>query len=297
MSTDRPGRLPGSSRVPDVGVSSPARQASRVDLPEPGGPVTATTSPARPRDRSAATVQSTTARGHAAPCSRFGYRGTQGEVGMVDPEPAGRLGPRRRGRRSSSARPGDHHPGTLDEKHAIGALAATPRPGARRQISAATLGADPLDGRQHLCSCAGSRFAVGSSSRSRSGSATAAAATARSCCCPPLSRAVSRVWSTGQDDPGPAHSSTRGQISAGGTAAFSSGKATSSPIRSMTMLPSGSCWTRPTRGTCPPESTTSTRQGSRLSALWAASRRGRPAGSTSPTPRHPSARPAHPARR
>ena len=38
---------PAITTSPDVGLSSPARMCIRVDLPEPDGPMTATSSPGR----------------------------------------------------------------------------------------------------------------------------------------------------------------------------------------------------------------------------------------------------------
>ena len=46
-------RVPSTLTLPPSGSSSPARQASSVDLPEPDGPVTATSSPRSQRQRDA----------------------------------------------------------------------------------------------------------------------------------------------------------------------------------------------------------------------------------------------------
>ena len=73
-----------------------------------------------------------------------------------------------------------------------------------------------LDRGEDPAAAAGSRFAVGSSSRSRCGSATVAAATASSCCCPPLSRRVSVVSGHVQPALRPARLATVAQICAGG---------------------------------------------------------------------------------
>ena len=201
--------------VPAEGSSRPARQASRVDLPEPGGPVTATTSPAR-TVRSVAGSRSATVEtcGHHHDPARLGHRGAAGQVGVVEPDPRRRVGPvgevrgqvgRARGSAPSRRRRAAHG------RRAT----ARPRPGARRRprcshglvrtasTAARTAAAD-----------AGSRLAVGSSSRSRCGPATVAAATASSCCCPPLSLEVSRSRGTSNPTASSA-SATSDQIRAG----------------------------------------------------------------------------------
>ena len=94
---------------------------------------------------------------------------------------------------------------------------------------------------------AGSRLAVGSSSRISPGRIARMPASASRCFWPPESADVG--WSSGSR-PSPTSSSasaTRGQISAGGTDRFSAPKATSSPRRESTTWVSGSCCISPAR--------------------------------------------------
>ena len=94
---------------------------------------------------------------------------------------------------------------------------------------------------------AGSRLAVGSSSRISPGRIARMPASARRCFCPPERADVG--WSSGSR-PSPTSSSasaTRDQMSAGGTERFSAPKATSSPRRESTTWVSGSCCISPAR--------------------------------------------------
>ena len=75
----------------------------------------------------------------------------------------------------------------------------------------------------------GSRLAVGSSSSSSCGPAPDAAATARSCCWPPLSRAVSAIEGRRPAPPRARTAPPAARSPRRATATFSSGKATSSP--------------------------------------------------------------------
>ena len=54
VSFSSPIAVPAIQTSPDVGRSSPARMCMSVDLPEPDGPMTAVSSPARDLDRDAA---------------------------------------------------------------------------------------------------------------------------------------------------------------------------------------------------------------------------------------------------
>ncbi len=245
--------------VPPEGSRSPARQASRVDLPEPGAPVTATTSAAQ-TVRSVGGNRSATTRSVATittpPGSATGVRlgrwvwssqtraAESGRPAKCAVRPAG-------SRLSTESRSASSTRSARDSQASTRcSTTTTVQPWAVRTAStaASTAAAE-----------AGSRLAVGSSRRSRCGTATVAAATASSCCWPPLSLEVSRARGT-PNPTAPSASATSDQICATGTAAFSNGNATSSPTRSITMLPSGSCWTSPIRADEPSPPGPSTRR-------------------------------------